>query len=204
MLGLDQYSDEEPEVGEIVNSGESGLVVDDQSPVDTEAISTDRDLPNQQSSPIIEDYALPSEDQVTAEIVQRIQQLKEKQQEGIQLTQELKKQKDYKNPDFLRKMVQHFQIEQYGSCLSKEVFDPGSFDESNYITNLQKQWKAEEAKRQRARQQQKSKLEFTKGTTLKPPSKPPGLDTQEIIQQAKAQAEAGVKRMLRQDQQGIK
>eukprot|EP01024_Parvocaulis_polyphysoides_P007196 TRINITY_DN12158_c0_g1_i1.p3 TRINITY_DN12158_c0_g1~~TRINITY_DN12158_c0_g1_i1.p3 ORF type:complete len:217 (-),score=41.99 TRINITY_DN12158_c0_g1_i1:569-1186(-) len=204
MLGLDQYSEEEGEIDEVAISGESGLVVGEDTMTDTESMPIDPVIvaPNTGSSS--EEFPAPPDDKVSEEIVQRILQLKQKQQEGIQLANELKKQKDYKNPDFLRKMVAHFQIEEYGSCLSKDVFDPSLFDERNYINNLQKEWKIEEAKRLKARQLKKGQVEFNKAATLKTPSKPPGLDTQEIIQKAKAQAEAGVKKMLRQEQQQIR
>eukprot|EP01024_Parvocaulis_polyphysoides_P014425 TRINITY_DN15969_c0_g1_i1.p2 TRINITY_DN15969_c0_g1~~TRINITY_DN15969_c0_g1_i1.p2 ORF type:complete len:105 (-),score=13.07 TRINITY_DN15969_c0_g1_i1:533-847(-) len=97
-------------------------------------------------------------------------------------------------------MVTHFQIEQYGTCLSKDVFDPMNFDEANHIRSLRKQWKAEEEKRQKNRQS-KNKIDFKSSSVLKPTSRMAGIDAQDIIQKAKVQAEAGVKKILRQQQQ---
>ena len=36
--------------------------------------------------------------------------------QGRDLIDDIRKRKSFRNPDFLQKMVEHFDIEQYGSC----------------------------------------------------------------------------------------
>lgn len=41
--------------------------------------------------------------------------------------------KDYRNPDFLRHAVRFQDIDEIGSCFSKDVFDPHGYDESDFF-----------------------------------------------------------------------
>ncbi len=55
-----------------------------------------------------------------------------KAQTGKLFNEELKRMRAYKNPDFLQKMVEHFGIEDIGSCYPKEVFDPTHLPKEDY------------------------------------------------------------------------
>jgi HCNGP-like protein len=51
---------------------------------------------------------------------------------GRSFNAEVRNRKDYKNPDFLQHAVRYQDIDQIGTCFSKEVFDPHGFDKSDY------------------------------------------------------------------------
>lgn len=52
---------------------------------------------------------------------------------GRYIIEELRNNKDYRNPDLLNKLVEHFKISQHGSEFSKEVFDPETLPEEDRI-----------------------------------------------------------------------
>jgi hypothetical protein len=56
-----------------------------------------------------------------------------KRRSGKLFTEELRRMRAYRNPDFLQKMVEFFGIEDQGTCFPKEIFDPSSLPkEDNY------------------------------------------------------------------------
>ncbi len=59
------------------------------------------------------------------------------------MTGQLKGMRDYKNPDFLHKMmVDAFQLREYGSAFRLEVFDPAGLPAEDYWEKLDKKAKA--------------------------------------------------------------
>ncbi len=56
--------------------------------------------------------------------------MKIRMEQGRLISNNLKAERGYRNPSFLQKMVEHHEIDQYGSAFSKDVFDPhGLHDE---------------------------------------------------------------------------
>lgn len=49
--------------------------------------------------------------------------LSAKQRQGATLAEIMTKHQGARNPDFLRKMVEHFDIQEYGSHFTKDKFD---------------------------------------------------------------------------------
>jgi len=48
----------------------------------------------------------------------------------------LRNRKDYRNPDFLQHAVRYQDIDQIGTCFSKDVFDPHGYDKSDYFDEI--------------------------------------------------------------------
>ena len=51
---------------------------------------------------------------------------------GNTISSTLKALRGYKNPDFLQHCVKHDNIDQYGSCFPKDVFDPAGLPAEDY------------------------------------------------------------------------
>ena len=50
-------------------------------------------------------------------------------EQGRSLNNQLKAERGYRNPSFLQKMVDHHEIDQYGSGFPQEIFDPNSLQQ---------------------------------------------------------------------------
>eukprot|EP01018_Ginkgo_biloba_P014962 Gb_36810 [translate_table: standard] len=94
---------------------------------------------------------------------------------GRSFNEELRNSKGYRNPDFLQRAVRYQEIDQIGSCFSKDVFDPHGYDPSDYYDAL-----ASELKREMERREQEKKknqrVDFVHGgaqpASVQPVSKP--------------------------------
>ena len=64
--------------------------------------------------------------------VQRLIEVRQTSNRNI--TNELRQVRDYKNPDFLQKMVKHFGVRDKGSCFPKDVFDPEALPKEDFYT----------------------------------------------------------------------
>lgn len=68
----------------------------------------------------------------------------------------------YRNPEFFKKMIEHYDIEQYGSCLPREVWDPAALPAEDYLHALKKA--ADEARRHAERERAATgRIEFVRG-----------------------------------------
>ncbi|OVA00117.1 HCNGP-like [Macleaya cordata] len=83
---------------------------------------------------------------------------------GKSFNAEVRNRKDYRNPDFLQHAVTYQNIDQIGSCFSKDVFDPHGYDKSDYYDEIEADMKREmERKEQEKKKSQK--MEFVAGGT---------------------------------------
>lgn len=55
---------------------------------------------------------------------------------GKSFNAEVRNRKDYRNPDFLLHAVRYQDIDQIGSCFSKDVFDPHGYDKSDFYDEI--------------------------------------------------------------------
>lgn len=121
--------------------------------------------------------------------------------QGRQIKNELRRSRDYRNPDFLQKMVAHSNIMEAGSNLPAEVFDPKNLHPEDFAKAMSQAWRAEAARRGEERKAGGG-VEFTSGSAAKPPASsglgrdrggvlPAGSSSmQSVMQKAKAQAAA--------------
>uniref|UniRef100_A0A2P2K2B4 SAP30-binding protein n=1 Tax=Rhizophora mucronata TaxID=61149 RepID=A0A2P2K2B4_RHIMU len=93
---------------------------------------------------------------------------------GRSFNAEVRNKKDYRNPDFLLHAVRYQDIDQIGTCFSKDVFDPHGYEQSDYYLDIEADMRRE---RERKEQELKKspKVEFVSGGTqpgmVVPPSK---------------------------------
>jgi hypothetical protein len=66
----------------------------------------------------------------------RITKYLELKAQGRSINAELRKSKGYRNPDFLRKIVEHFNIDEKRSHFAKDVFDPTAFPPEDYYDKM--------------------------------------------------------------------
>ncbi|KAM7500687.1 hypothetical protein LguiA_025101 [Lonicera macranthoides] len=83
---------------------------------------------------------------------------------GRSFNSEVRNRKEYRNPDFLLHAVTYQDIDQIGSCFSKDVFDPHGYDKSDYYDEIEADMKREmERKEQEKKKSQK--VEYISGGT---------------------------------------
>lgn len=66
---------------------------------------------------------------------------------GRSVMGELRKDPRFQNPKFLQKSVEFYSLQQYGTCLSPEVWDPSSLSEEDMWPALQQQLEARKRRR---------------------------------------------------------
>ncbi|CAK9148120.1 unnamed protein product [Ilex paraguariensis] len=105
----------------------------------------------------------PPKDKCSDELQERIIRfLAVKKNYGRSFNAEVRNKKEYRNPDFLLHAVTYQDIDQIGSCFSKDVFDPHGYDKSDYYDGIEADMKREmERKEQEKKKNQK--VEFLSG-----------------------------------------
>ncbi|XP_008789346.3 uncharacterized protein LOC103706867 isoform X2 [Phoenix dactylifera] len=83
---------------------------------------------------------------------------------GKSFNADLRNRKDYRNPDFLQHAVRYQDIDQIGTCLSKDVFDPHGYDKSDYYDEIEADMKREVERKEQERKKSQ-KVEFVAGGT---------------------------------------
>jgi hypothetical protein len=83
---------------------------------------------------------------------------------GKTVMDQLKRMRAWNNPDFLEKMVDHFQLQQYGSCFPKEVWDPQDLPPEDTWKELQHQIAV--AEERKAAERKAGVVTFQSGGTL--------------------------------------
>ncbi|CAA3024492.1 transcriptional regulator family [Olea europaea subsp. europaea] len=83
---------------------------------------------------------------------------------GRSFNAEVRNRKEYRNPDFLLHAVTYQDIDQIGSCFSKDVFDPHGYDKSDFYDGIEADMRREmERKEQEKKKNQK--VDFISGGT---------------------------------------
>lgn len=91
---------------------------------------------------------------------------------GKSFNADLRNRKDYRNPDFLQHAVRYQDIDQIGTCFSKDVFDPHGYDKSDYYDELEADMKREIERKDQERKKSQ-KVEFIPGGTHSATAGPP-------------------------------
>jgi len=95
------------------------------------------------------------------EVQDRVRRWLALQAQGRHLITELRKSRDYRNPEFFKKMVEYWEIDEHGTLFPQEVFDPGALPLSDSLEALQREWAAEEERRRALRASGVGRIEFT-------------------------------------------
>ncbi|XWS12501.1 hypothetical protein CRYUN_Cryun37aG0094700 [Craigia yunnanensis] len=104
----------------------------------------------------------PPEAMCSEELQRKIDKFLNLKRAGKSFNAEVRNRKDYRNPDFLLHAVSYQDIDQIGSCFSKDVFDPHGYDKSDYYDEIEADMKRErERKEQESKKNQK--VEFASG-----------------------------------------
>ncbi|KAL4428668.1 hypothetical protein ABPG77_009774 [Micractinium sp. CCAP 211/92] len=114
---------------------------------------------------------------------------------GKYINQDIRKSRGYRNPEFFAKMVEHLEIDQYGTSFAPDVFDPKSLPKEDFLDALQREWAAEEERRKAARAAGHGRVEFHKSASnpsLVQPALKPGLSRPGAAGYAPASAAAAV------------
>ncbi|KAK3264963.1 hypothetical protein CYMTET_26331 [Cymbomonas tetramitiformis] len=78
---------------------------------------------------------------------------------GRSINAELRKLKDYRNPDFLNKIVTFFKIEEFHTLFPPEICDPTGYDPSDYYDQLAEEQRKAALKRAET-QAKRAKIDF--------------------------------------------
>ncbi|XP_059669661.1 uncharacterized protein LOC132314905 isoform X1 [Cornus florida] len=106
----------------------------------------------------------PPKSKCSDELQEKIKKFLAYKRSGKSFNSEVRNRKEYRNPDFLQHAVMYQDIDQIGSCFSKDVFDPRGYDKSDYYDEIEADMKREmERKEQEKKKSQK--VEFIGGGT---------------------------------------
>ncbi|KAJ9136020.1 hypothetical protein P3X46_033136 [Hevea brasiliensis] len=106
----------------------------------------------------------PSKDKCPEELQRKIDKFLALKKVGRSFNAEVRNRKDYRNPDFLLHAVRYQDIDQIGSCFSKDVFDPHGYDKSDFYDEIEADMRRE--KERKEQELKKSpKVEFISGGT---------------------------------------
>ncbi|OAY24965.1 hypothetical protein MANES_17G057500v8 [Manihot esculenta] len=104
----------------------------------------------------------PPKDRCPEELQRKIDKFLALRKIGRRFNAEVRNRKDYRNPDFLLHAVRYQDIDQIGSCFSKDVFDPHGYDKSDFYDEIEADMRREkERKEQELRRS--PKVEFISG-----------------------------------------
>ncbi|KAK9843359.1 hypothetical protein WJX74_010864 [Apatococcus lobatus] len=90
--------------------------------------------------------------------------LKTQRERGQTLNHAMKSHRDYRNPNFLQKMVEFCDIQQYGSCYPVHLWDPTALPPEDHATALLQEHAAWQDRRA-AERQKRGRVDFTKATS---------------------------------------
>ncbi|CAH2034282.1 unnamed protein product [Thlaspi arvense] len=98
----------------------------------------------------------PPREKCSEELQRKIDKFLSLKKMGKSFNSEVRNRKEYRNPDFLVHAVSYQDIDQTGSCFSKDVFDPNGYDPSDFCDAIEVDMKNErERKEQESKKNQK-------------------------------------------------
>uniref|UniRef100_A0A7C9F021 SAP30-binding protein n=1 Tax=Opuntia streptacantha TaxID=393608 RepID=A0A7C9F021_OPUST len=106
----------------------------------------------------------PPEEKCSDELQEKINKFLVYKRQGKIFNVEVRNRKDYRNPDFLRHAVRYQEIDEIGSCFSKDVFDPHGYDQSDFYDAIEADMKREMERKEQERKKSQ-KVDFVSGGT---------------------------------------
>ncbi|KAK6917702.1 SAP30-binding protein [Dillenia turbinata] len=132
--------------------------------VDIEVIAAVSEEEQKGVDPLDKFLPPPPTSRCSDELQEKINKFLAYKRAGKSFNAEVRNRKDYRNPDFLLHAVRYQDIDQIGSCFSKEVFDPNGYDKSDYYDEIEADMKREMERKEQERKKSQ-KLEFVAGQT---------------------------------------
>ncbi|KAL9236844.1 hypothetical protein vseg_011468 [Gypsophila vaccaria] len=106
----------------------------------------------------------PPQEKCSDELQEKINKFLAYKRQGKSFNVEVRNRKDYRNPDFLRHAVRYQDIDEIGSCFSKDVFDPHGYDESDFYDAIEIAINRERERKEQERKKSQ-KVDFVSGAT---------------------------------------
>ncbi|MED6144967.1 hypothetical protein PIB30_020438 [Stylosanthes scabra] len=106
----------------------------------------------------------PPKAKCSEELQRKINKFLEYKKAGKSFNAEVRNRKNYRNPDFLLHAVRYQEIDQIGSCFSKDVFDPHGYDSSNFYDEIEADMRRE-SERKEQEKKKAQKVDFISGGT---------------------------------------
>ncbi|PON77043.1 SAP30-binding protein [Parasponia andersonii] len=106
----------------------------------------------------------PPKAKCSEELQRKINKFLDYKKAGKSFNAEVRNRKDYRNPDFLLHAVRYQDIDQIGSCFSKDVFDPHGYDKSDYYDEIEADIRREMDRKEQERKKNQ-KIDFLSGGT---------------------------------------
>lgn len=163
-----QHSDapEQNQVGEDVAMDATGTETEDTRVEEASDIST-----NVQNDDPLSRFLPPSvPTKCSAALQQKINKFLAYQRAGKSFNAEVRNRKDYRNPDFLQHAVRYQEIDQIGTCFSKDVFNPYGYAKSDYYDEIEADMKRE-LERKEQEKKRNPKVDFI-SSGVQPPINP--------------------------------
>ncbi|XP_059439517.1 uncharacterized protein LOC132172092 isoform X2 [Corylus avellana] len=149
----------EPEEGEIEGSGRVMFGLELQTANEGAHVEEAVMEQEEEIDPLEVSLPPPPKEKCSEELQRKINKFLDYKKYGKSFNAEVRNRKDYRNPDFLLHAVRYQDIDQIGSCFSKDVFDPHGYDNSDYYDQIEADMRREELEKK------KNKAEFTSGGT---------------------------------------
>lgn len=104
----------------------------------------------------------PPKEKCSEELQERIIKFLGLKKAGRIYNAEVRNRKEYRNPDFLLHAVTYQDIDQIGSCFSKDVFDPHGYDKSDFYDEIEADMRREMQRKEEERKRSQ-KVDFISG-----------------------------------------
>eukprot|EP00850_Spirogloea_muscicola_P010957 SM000066S20432 [mRNA] locus=s66:308962:311680:+ [translate_table: standard] len=105
---------------------------------------------------------LPPTERCSDELQAKFVRYLELRAHGTFFNETLRKSKGYRNPDFMQQAVAHYNVDQYGTCLRKDVFNPHGLDPEDFFDALALEQRKESERREQERKQ-RAQIDFMRG-----------------------------------------
>lgn len=90
--------------------------------------------------------------------------LQKEERLGLDLNQHLQGRKDFRNPSIYEKLVTALNLDEFGTNFPEHLYDPKGWGEDSTYTKLLEAQKKAYEKKEKAKLQDRTKIEFVKGT----------------------------------------
>jgi hypothetical protein len=121
------------------------------APDTTQAAQTTHDDVEKPLKTLPPEFRRTPEGECDPELEARVAKWIQIQRQGPRLIDQLRGSREYRNPEFFRKMIERWEIDEHGSCFDPQVFDPKSLPDADTLTALESEWAREKDRRKKMR-----------------------------------------------------